>query len=231
MRRRWNLGLFLLALLLLQFGFPVTFYGPWWTGMYMLLYAAMIVFGILATHGERGSLASAVLVTPVFLTFGVWVAFDQDNADARLGMLASLGVFQLVLMYALVKVMFGGRGAPRGLDLVAAAVCVYLLIGGVFASLFGAMEILRPGSFADTTHPHAQLGWQQLTYFSYVTQATLGYGDVVPVSPWARALASFQAMTGTIFLATVIARLVGGLGLARVPETSGPEGGSRDAQP
>ncbi|MBB4932187.1 voltage-gated potassium channel Kch [Lipingzhangella halophila] len=220
MRRRWNLGFFLLALLLLQFGFPMTFYGPWWTGLYMLLYAAMVVFGILVTHGERDRLAPALLVTPVFLAFGVWVAFDQANTDARLGMLASLGVFQLVLMHSLVRAMFRSRGAPRGLNLVAAAVCVYLLIGGVFASLFGAMEILRPGSFADTTHPDSHLAWQQLTYFSYVTQATLGYGDVVPVSPWARSLASFQAMTGTIFLATVIARLVGGL-VPRPEESDG----------
>jgi len=48
-----------------------------------------------------------------------------------------------------------------------------------------------------------------LTYFSYVTLTTLGYGDISPVSPWARMLAILEALTGTLFLAVLISRLVG----------------------
>ncbi|WP_046471193.1 potassium channel family protein [Allosalinactinospora lopnorensis] len=208
MKRRWNLGAFLMVLILLQFGFPVTLYGDWWTGLYMLLYAWMVVSGILTVRDERDRLVPLLVITPVFLVFGIWVAFDQQNEDARLGMLVSLGLFQVGLAYSLGKFIFRRSGAP-GADLIQAAVCVYLLIGGVFAAVFSSMEILWQGSFQDTVHPETYLAWQQLTYFSYVTQATLGYGDILPVHPWARSLAALQAVGGTLFLATVIARIVG----------------------
>ena len=48
-----------------------------------------------------------------------------------------------------------------------------------------------------------------MTYFSYVTLTTLGYGDIVPISPLARSLAVLEALTGVLFLAVLISRLVG----------------------
>ncbi|MCK9869665.1 potassium channel family protein [Nocardiopsis dassonvillei] len=51
--------------------------------------------------------------------------------------------------------------------------------------------------------------WQQFVYFSYATLATTGYGDVVPVSAWARSLSAAEGVVGTLFLTTVVARLVG----------------------
>jgi voltage-gated potassium channel Kch len=46
-------------------------------------------------------------------------------------------------------------------------------------------------------------------YYSFVTLTTLGYGDIVPVSPHARALSSLEAVIGQLFIAVLIARLVG----------------------
>jgi Na+/H+-dicarboxylate symporter len=57
------------------------------------------------------------------------------------------------------------------------------------------------------TDPAAVLG--QLSYFGLVTLATVGYGDIVPVHPLIRSLATFEAITGQLYITVLIARLVG----------------------
>ena len=51
--------------------------------------------------------------------------------------------------------------------------------------------------------------WDQVLYFSYTSLTTMGFGDVRPVHPWTRSLAVLAAVTGTVYVATVVARLVG----------------------
>lgn len=60
------------------------------------------------------------------------------------------------------------------------------------------------------------MGWvvsartgQQLVYFSFVTLATVGYGDVLAVNAWARSLATFEGMVGVLYVALLMGRLVG----------------------
>ncbi|MDA2812219.1 ion channel [Nocardiopsis sp. RSe5-2] len=203
MRDKVLLG-FLAAVALLQFGYPVTLHGPVWTALYMSLYAVMIVFGVMICRDEGQRTAPAFIVAAVFLVFGLWVAVDQDSKAAHLGMFASVAVFQVVLVHALAAFIFRHSRA-HGLELILAAIAVYLLLGGLFAATYGALEILWPQSFEDAQAPGEQVTWQRLMYFSYVTLATLGYGDVLPMTAWARTL----AVSGTLFLTTVVARLVG----------------------
>lgn len=49
----------------------------------------------------------------------------------------------------------------------------------------------------------------EMIYYSFVTLTTLGYGDIVPVSPSARSLATLEALTGQLYLTVLVARLVG----------------------
>jgi voltage-gated potassium channel Kch len=67
--------------------------------------------------------------------------------------------------------------------------------------------------FANIPEGVPQTTW--LSYFSFVTLTTLGYGDVAPVAPLARGLAMTEAITGTLFLAVLISRLVAAYGLRR----------------
>ena len=73
---------------------------------------------------------------------------------------------------------------------------------------YSLLEHLLPGSFSypDTL---AELDTSTFNYFSFVTMTTLGYGDISPVSPPARAMAITQAVTGHFYLAVLVARLVG----------------------
>ncbi len=102
-------------------------------------------------------------------------------------------------------------------DIVNGAVCVYMLVGLAWAFLFSLLEVLQPGSFnlpelsADPLGP-ASLEVRRLSvfmYYSLVTLTTLGYGDITPVTPLARNLAAFEAVMGQLYIAILVARLVG----------------------
>jgi len=96
-------------------------------------------------------------------------------------------------------------------DVVFAALSVYLLFGLIFGFIYFMVEGLLPGSLV---HPGAgnfleggiQLG--QAIYFSFVTLATLGYGDIIPANDVIRSLAIIQTMCGQVYLVVLVARLV-----------------------
>lgn len=119
---------------------------------------------------------------------------------------------------SLAPALLGGAGLAMAAFLVAgvlaegrvdaericAALCVYLLAGIAFGGLFAALEAVAPGSLAGP----APIDLDDAVYFSFVTLATLGYGDVTPMASAARALAVLEAVFGQLYLAVLIARLV-----------------------
>jgi len=98
-------------------------------------------------------------------------------------------------------------------DTIAGAVCFYLLLGVVWAIIYALIELAHPGSFLDRGRPVGAAGQHalvpELLYLSLVTLSTLGYGDVLPVTRQARMLAALEGILGPLYLAVLIARLVG----------------------
>ncbi|MEU3018214.1 potassium channel family protein [Nocardiopsis sp. NPDC007018] len=203
---------FLAASALLHFAYPLTLLGPLWEMLYVLLYPAVVVLGVRVVRPGGRRLLPSVVLSVVFLAAGFWAALHPEVPAARLGLFCAVVLFQGYLIYRLLEFVFTYRQRHRawgGPELIMAAISAYLLAGGVFAALFGIVEALWPGGFVDSLHPNAPVDWQDLTYLSFVTLVTLGYGDLVPVAPWARSLATAEAVAGTLFLTTVIARIVG----------------------
>jgi voltage-gated potassium channel Kch len=91
-------------------------------------------------------------------------------------------------------------------DMIMGAICVYFLMGLVWSFVFSTLETFQPGSFQ---MPHGTVNKATFTYYSYVTLTTLGYGDMTPISTPARSFALLEAMMGQLYLAVLIARLVG----------------------
>ena len=107
------------------------------------------------------------------------------------------------------RALFGT--GPIDKERIFASLSLYLLFGLIFALIFTVIEELLPGSFhfPDTLSPDSvPRPLEHLTYFSYVTLATLGYGDIVPVSGPAKGLAILEAVLGQMYLVVVVARLV-----------------------
>ncbi len=87
------------------------------------------------------------------------------------------------------------------------ALCAYLLLGMIWVSLYSIIDFFLPGSFRMGERDH--LSNSEMFYYSFVTLTTLGYGDLVPVAPIARSMAALEAVTGQLYLAVLVARLVG----------------------
>jgi len=102
------------------------------------------------------------------------------------------------------------------------ALSAYLIIGLMFAAVYAAIQHLGPATFFAHRQP---ANTQTFQYFSFTTLTTLGYGDFTAVGNGARALAVIEALTGQVFLATLVARLVAAF---RVPsEPARPAAGRR----
>jgi len=93
-------------------------------------------------------------------------------------------------------------------DTIRGAFCAYLLMGLAWASAYQLVSLLQPGAINIGTGEELTQA-QNHTYYSFVVLTTLGFGDITPVSGLARSLTWIEAVTGQLFIATIIARLVG----------------------
>jgi len=90
-----------------------------------------------------------------------------------------------------------------------ASVSLYFLLGLFYYAIFNLLETVQPRSFIETGSTALnETSRHSLLYLSLITLTTLGYGDIVPVSPPARMLAAFEAATGVLYIAFTVARLV-----------------------
>jgi voltage-gated potassium channel len=88
-------------------------------------------------------------------------------------------------------------------------VSLYIVLGVFYYAIFNLIETLRPHSFMETASSAPNgVTRHSLLYLSLITLTTLGYGDIVPVTPAARMFAAFEAMTGVLYIAITVARLV-----------------------
>jgi hypothetical protein len=90
-------------------------------------------------------------------------------------------------------------------NIICGGLALYLLLAVNWAVTYVIIEGLAPGSFAAGDAP---IAWHKFLYFSLTTITTLGYGDFLPTSPFARIWATLEAVTGVLYIAVLIARLV-----------------------
>ncbi|UZP68830.1 potassium channel family protein [Desulfovibrio mangrovi] len=117
------------------------------------------------------------------------------------------------------------------MDIICGAVSVYIFIGLFFFILHGTVETIYPGAYITGTLPSGtdHITWPGFLYFSFVTLATLGYGDIVPLASQARSLAIIESVVGVFYVAILIARLVAAQDWRMRDEgTDGPRGWSGD---
>ena len=164
----------------------------------------VLISGTYAVSRKRGIfVAAVVLALPALLA--QWAGYFVKNPSFILmgnvfGMLALAYIAIIILSYLF-------RANEVTVDIILGAICVYFLIGLMWASAYSILAALQPGSFQISEGPGG--GMSHFSYFSFVTLTTLGYGDVTPVSSAARSLSILEAVMGQLYLAVLIARLVG----------------------
>jgi voltage-gated potassium channel len=103
--------------------------------------------------------------------------------------------------------VFGANKIDR--NLLFGAMCVYLLMGLIWAILYGLIFQFLPGSFNGIQGIEGKAPMDTLLYFSFITLASLGYGDITPVAPLARTFAYLEVVGGQLYIAIMLAGLVG----------------------
>lgn len=161
---------------------------------------------VLAMRTPLVSRRAAKLVIAVVLigsAIAVGLALAQPSASA-VGV-AEIWTGLVLLATVLVIVRRVLASTTVTLQSIYAALSAYIILGLMFAAFYGAMSRLGGGPFFANGSPGNTKTFQ---YFSFTTLTTLGYGDFTAASNAGRAVAVMEAMTGQIFLATLVARLV-----------------------
>ncbi|GMA23280.1 hypothetical protein GCM10025864_10390 [Luteimicrobium album] len=168
-----------------------------------VLYAATFVIAFRATDPTRRQRRALVVTfAAAVVVVGLSYAFlPEADADG----IANIFVTAMLLV-TLVSTLARVLRHPRvTLQTIAGALSAYLLVGMTFSTVFAVVSWLGP-------HPFFAGGGSEdlraFQYFSFSTLTTTGYGDLAPLNPAGRGLANMESLTGQIFLATLVARLV-----------------------
>ena len=128
-------------------------------------------------------------------------------------------VFDVFIVVVIFRRVFGNE-QPNS-ETIFGALCIYLLVGFAFASLYGMVAAIQPKAFYldPQTNLHAVPNRFDFIYYSFATMVSLGAGGITAVSAPARSLSVIEAIIGVLYLAVLIARLMSAY---HGPSASGP---------
>ena len=204
---RFSVARFLTALVLLFLLFPFVQELPHGPLIESLAGTLVMCLGVLAVGARRRVLIIAIiLVVPAVL--GSWV---NHYWPGRYPIEAVFTARFLFLSFVVARLLiFILRARRVDSEVLCAGISVYLLMGLLWAFAYMVIGHEAPNAFAINTPPDVSHVMDRPTafYFSFITLATVGYGDITPVSNGARVLAILEAISGTLFVGVLIARLV-----------------------
>jgi hypothetical protein len=156
-------------------------FGRWWGRFVLLLLFLLITSTVASTlhHAYSASITHLVLL----LLFFSSVAY---SAARRV-------------------LLRGGIDQNR----VIGSIAIYLLLGLIWTMLYLLLLEFQPNAIRGITYQPWEYNLSDVSYFSFVTLTTLGYGDITAIHPIGNALSYLQAITGTFYMAVVVASLVG----------------------
>jgi hypothetical protein len=178
-----------------------------------VLFIGLLIWAVVTlSMGRAGKIIAVLLGLPLIVLCVAGVFFAGGDSLIVVRYLLGAGFFAFAIWMMLLSI-FASRRVT--FNTVCASLCVYLLLGLVWALVYSVVDVLSPGAFTwtVTARPAPVLrvgrGDTAVLYFSIATLTTLGYGDIVPTAPLSRMLASVEAVAGQLYLAVLVARLVG----------------------
>lgn len=176
--------------------------------LFRLLAAATFVSAVYAVSERRAQWLTALVFA---IPAGVLNTLFALHAVPRIVVPTPLFTL-LFLAYTAVSLLRAVlRSTAVTPDTLYGALSVYFLLAITWGVGYLLLTNLQPGAiFMDPArHPNHQMDWSDCIFYSYVTLTTVGYGDMVPITPQARSLSILEAVSGTMYVAVLIARLVG----------------------
>ncbi len=198
--------LFLLISILCLLIFTPVFQG--FVGVRILMNAFITAILISGTYAASKkiyiTITAASLALPMLVS--IWISHFVD-----IPFLVFVGdCFGITFIAFLVVVIlsFIFREKQVTVNVIYGSIVVYLLIAIMWSFVYSVLESIHPGSFA-TGEGQIEVGRRLYIYYSFVTITTLGYGDITPTTDLANSFSFLEAVTGQLYIAILIARLVG----------------------
>ena len=173
--------------------------------MSLVLLAALYTLNVSPAYFTIGLL----MMIPAFVTR--WALHWYRTPELEVFSALSASAFIFITVVGLVRQLFSVKRVT--LDTISAAICAYLLMGLAWGFLFAVVAMEHPGSFSRVLLVHSEaspmfMSMRNFFYYSFICLTTTGFGDIAPTSDAARALSILESVTGQMYLAILIARLV-----------------------
>lgn len=169
-------------------------------------FSIVLLLGVLATTQHKGTRLGMVVLAVIAFTSHWLHFFLREHAVHVIATTAAALFFGLLCILIIARVFrSGGITVFR----IYGAIAVYVLLGILWGEFYVLIYLFEPSAFY--FNPATQSGEppvSELIYFSFTTLTTLGIGDILPVHPVARSLATLEALIGQIYPAVLLARLV-----------------------
>jgi hypothetical protein len=166
------------------------------------VFTLLVVAGMAVVSRQTKALALVAGVGIVGLAIR-WLGRLVPSPSLEIATAISSVASIVALIYIVIVQVF--QDGPVNMRRIQGAIAIYLLLGLAWGEAYYALALARPGAFSIATSADEPASW---IYFSFVTLTTVGYGDITPVAPVARSLAVLEALSGQLYPAILLARLV-----------------------
>jgi uncharacterized membrane protein len=203
--RFFLLFLFLLATLLL---YPFAENNLFAYYAFRIIGSAAILISVYAAKVRHGLLIIAMALAVPALIHRILLREATPTSFSVVNMVLSF-VFDAIIVIVIFRRVFA-RDEPNS-ETIFGALCVYLLVGFSFASVYGMLGLSHANAFYldPRTNVHTTPDRFDFIYYSFSTMTSLGAAGIIPVSPQARAVTVVEAIFGVLYLAVLVARLIG----------------------
>ena len=172
-----------------------------------ILLTFALLSAVLAIAGRGPILVTGVCLAVPTLA-GRWIhLYRPDLLPPEVFLIGAIVLVVFVIYHLLLFVL---KAAAVNTEVLCASISAYLLLGLVWTFAYWLIAELIPGAFAlnAAAGPNASMKSFNGVYFSFITLSTVGYGDITPVANVAKMLAAMEGITGVLYVAVLIARLV-----------------------
>ncbi len=198
----------LVCLLLFLVSYPYLWDWNWGQKILTVMLLGILFAGVISMRDKKRIFYTGVLLgLPVVILRLIRIFQYETPFLEFLSLIFIIPFFAYVTVTTLYRVLSGEKVT---LDKLFGAAAVYLLMGLTWSIAYAVIEFIHPGNFSiSLTNTSAGTSpWLDYIYYSFTTLTTLGYGDITPVTHQARSLAILEAVSGVLYVAFLVARLV-----------------------
>ena len=210
-----NPNAFLLLCLVLMVFFVPMLSGVYHSILYNFLFSCIFLLSALSLQHVR----ERILITlALFLIVIVWIAFKVDLPLLFLVSRIGQGLFFVFIVVRLIRQTANAKNV--NVRVIADSINGYLLVGVIYSLVVYSIIRLLPDAYhiPEGSNSDDQFLMSKMFYYTFVTYTSTGYGDIIPKLPGARSLATLISASGQLYVAVIIALLVGKFSSAAAKE-------------